>query len=1061
MIIERFKFSYPEVLKAVTGEHQQVAGAVAPSASGGATPAPQGQPRAGHKYTKRWWDGGRWQYEYAGEGQAQPHGVLQHGGEDTHDIPHPDPEKAQLGHKASVPKREHVLELPEGHQYGPNDAERAYHDTIANTLKPGTSHKVSVPNFGDLQIDVSRSGKLYGKKSDGSPLFLNSKGQPDPFVNYGQYEEWIRGQQAGPATLSDGNGKPWVKLVPLVGKVDKQSGMLQPSADKRRWKVVLHPDADPSMVPDEWKSKRDAVIATTTDKQGAWQAADQARRVMETKTGKPFGWQMGAAGAGGAPAPQQQAAPAMQQTVAQPAMQPQQQAQTAAGTPVMGDGPKPGIDHPDENVRAMSQIGWNEEPGVDPKTHQVAMLRKFAGTPEQKEQLVQKLSQKYSPVIFNTMKQMMARDPNLATPYWQERMMGGVQMGENTPILAEEGSTLHNALSRMIDRYDPSRTDATGKPLGLDAYISSSLPKDMERLLGEQRTEVYGGGSQGGGPVTARPKETSAATMGTRLSGGDSGGGSAGAGVEDEAQESPEDSMARIDNWKKMQSAQLYKLQKENPQAAPFVKQALAAVGKVNSDDHLDKFADVMQRYGHGDYIMNKALHKALWLMAMDIRKANAAGKPQFLSSNKKVDPTHTYAHRDGEDDHPRFFFRDPQNNFVRYTNAPSGHKDNVSSYGEASLHPSEPTAATAPQYYDPQGRKLTRAPEMGSQVQWNPNYHSNDPENLWIGRWVNPITGEHEHTYVDADMRMIPKMYLHQQIQLVDVRLPVLRKYIRSLFSSSMLKDKIVATALALVDQARFRAEEIGDLRVKDVQMYGALYDIGGRLVFGDHKFRAMMSLLTKNRKPQEPLFAVPIVKKDGKPDPMVIRNIGPHYIQSILEQMGLSLSGLLAYHATETFSREAERLLNEHDCPWESALEYATVAVAQEMGHDLSQEQNIAEILPVIRDMMIDPVVVEVLEQNAKDASLLGQTQLTLPLPPPAIMPVTFDLLTRTTDEQAFSKWLHTYPAHLHAEPMRPNLMEAPNAANGPSPVTQMNPLTQQSPQEQQTDAELGAIA
>lgn len=358
---------------------------------------------------------------------------------------------------------------------------------------------------------------------------------------------------------------------------------------------------------------------------------------------------------------------------------------------------------------------------------------------------------------------------------------------------------------------------------------------------------------------------------------------------------------------------------------------------------------------------------------------------------------------------------------------------------------------AAAPQYFDPQGRKLTRAPEMGVQVQWNPNYHPNDPENMWVGRWVDPFTGEHVHTYVDADMRMMPKMYLHQQIQLVDVRLPILRKYIRTLFSSAYLKDKIVATALALVDQARFRAEEIGHLRVKDVQMHGSIFDIGGHLVFGDHKFRTMMSLLTRNRMPQEPLFAVPMTKKDGKADPQIVRRIGPHYLQSLLENMGITLTGLLAYHATETFSREVERLLTENDAPWESALEYATVAVAQEMGHDLSQEPNIGEVLPLIRDMMVDPVVVEVLERNAQDAGMVGQTQITLPIPPPHVAYVTFDLMQRTQDEAAFSKWMHTYPAHLHAEPLRPNLMNAPNMPNSQSPVQEMNPLAQQSPGEE----------
>lgn len=384
-----------------------------------------------------------------------------------------------------------------------------------------------------------------------------------------------------------------------------------------------------------------------------------------------------------------------------------------------------------------------------------------------------------------------------------------------------------------------------------------------------------------------------------------------------------------------------------------------------------------------------------------------------YVTKDQKVDPSHSYSHSEGPKDHARHFYTDQNGNFIRYTNAPSGDKNQTRHFGEPQLHPLEPTLESAPQYFDPTGRKLTRAP--GSQaVEWNQSYHPDDPKNFWVGRWVNPSSGEHEYTYLDADVRRHPAMYIHQQLQLTDVRIPVLRQYIQTLSNSPMLKDRIVATALALLDQARFRVQELTALSVGEIQDNQSFYVIGNRMIFPDHKVRVMLSLMTENRTDTEPFLAVPFTKKNGDVDEMLLRRIGPHYLNAVLDQLGLSLEGLQIYHATQAFSREITRLTTQYHAPFNVALEYATLSVASEMGHDVTQEQDMEQILPMIRELLLDPVVVRALEMNAEEMGLNNGMPLLLPLPPPFVAYVSFDVGNLTPDEKEFSTWLHKFPAH-----------------------------------------------
>lgn len=401
-----------------------------------------------------------------------------------------------------------------------------------------------------------------------------------------------------------------------------------------------------------------------------------------------------------------------------------------------------------------------------------------------------------------------------------------------------------------------------------------------------------------------------------------------------------------------------------------------------------------------------------------------------ILSPDKKVDPSHQYSHAEGHPDHQRHYFRDQLGNYVRYTNAPGGHKDATSHQGEAQLHPNEPSAAANKEYFTPDGRKLTRSPPPATVVQWNANYHPQDPQNLWAGRWVNPDSGGHEYAYIDADIRENPKLYVHYQNALVDVRLPVMRQYIFDLYNSPNVKDQIVAMTLALVDQGHFTAEALTSLLPTEVKQVGALIKFGNRWVFADHKMQSTVTMLLRSHHPASPFFAVPVVKKKGDIDDSLIRRIGPHYIARIFDQLGVSLQALQTYHATQVLSREVHRLLGEHQVPWETALQHGLLCVAQEMGYDLSVEPDQQTALQLIIELLVDPILVETLQASAESMGLLGQEPTVVPAPPPAVVPVSMDLTARTVAEEEFSQWLHTHPIHEHSE-APPSPMGGPNGA------------------------------
>ena len=391
----------------------------------------------------------------------------------------------------------------------------------------------------------------------------------------------------------------------------------------------------------------------------------------------------------------------------------------------------------------------------------------------------------------------------------------------------------------------------------------------------------------------------------------------------------------------------------------------------------------------------------------------------ELLTKDKKVDPSHSYSYMDGSRDNPRYYYTDSFGNNIRYSNAPNGHAERSSYYGEAERHPSEPDFNANPEYFTPDGKKLSRCPDCdAANVEWNQQYNAYDPQNLWAGRWTDPDSGKMFYTYVDSDLRQYSKLGIHHQNALVDTRIPALRQYIFELYSSNKIKDQLTAVALTLLDQGRMRAVELSCLCVNDVRIEGTIVQLGNRKIHADENLRTALMVLTRAKGDDEPLLSVPKQKDDGQFEENITRRIGPHYLANVLDQLGISLIGLQSYHASITFAREVTRLVTQYQAPWEQAVSNAVLAAAVEWGHDLTAEQDVPRTLQLIQSILIDPVLIEAINRNMQEQGMLSEEQV-YELPPILIpIPhVTLSLTDRTEEELEFSEWLHGTPLHEYA--------------------------------------------
>ena len=970
----------------------------APTPGGGKQGGPGSKEREGHKYIHREWKGDHWEYKYAQEPHPERHG-MGHVGQESHSIEvHPSVDTSDDS---------------------PEAKEAAYRDARKRTLVPGSVFPGTHPKTGEpieYHVVAHKNFDPTNKKQMSLhphgvkivPRFPSTEktkaGKPKPgamvpkqgLYYYGSWASVDREQrlaQAEKQTIKDENGNVTYQVRANVGKVNMKEDTLVQTKDPNRFVISITehaPEYRPGMRKNEFRRKNEAEVKQFLDAREF-----NAQQVAATKSGEY---------------------PPISARLSQ------------------GETP----------LQIMESGTLPKE--FDPENPMV-LRTKFDGT-EQREVFINALVNEISDEAF--------RAANRIT---QHSSLKDLQ-GEIIPKLLgfEVGTGLVGGPYQMTNKDNPTyryladAVDRTYSPdsgdsLGAHAYgsLQFRFRDEMEKMgykmptedIKQRDVETLKQDEEAGAP--ARPTTTAGRKQMVDPSGIVSETQSP-----EQAVGAKEDVTERISNWRDEQDEHLVDAMNDFPDYENQIQELRDEINNPNFDlaaenvlPFIDRIKQLGQQIGVGDellYRLTKAInslfeHLSAALLVKAIKEQVAEN---LVKAAQPVPPNHRYSHREGSDDLPTYYYQDENGNYFRYTNAPDGHADASPLGGPAAIHPSEPMFPQNSEYYTPDGRKMTRAPFPGAEMQWNPNYHRNDPQNLWAGRWVNPVSGDHEYSYIDSDIREQPKLRIHQMNAIVDVRLPYLRQCVFNMLHSDQQKDVIVGLMLALVDQGRLNPVMLSQLVVSEVQIHGDLIRLGRFTVHAGEKIQQLITQLLVGKNPQDPVFAIPILTSDPTAPIGVgtqYRQVGPHFIARMLERVGTPLPALQSYHATQTYSLQLARCLRENPAiSFDCGHNFALLEVAKRMGHDFGAAPDVNQALQTIQQTLIDPVVVEIITQNAANEGLGQGTEPMGRTFAPAIPHVSANLQTRTESERVFNQWLHTHPVHEHAEARNTFLKSGP---------------------------------
>jgi len=956
--------------------------------------APQGSTeRPGHKYVRRWWDNGKWQYDYTGE-KAEAHGAgaVPEIYEKPYKVEITNPRTGETTERAAfqvVPKS-HTVEVA-GATEGV-EPEKAYRQACITALsQPGTAIPVRHSRMGaDCTLVSEGDGKLTLRRNDNASESLFSKNgegaSKKSFSSYAAYEHWFL-QTSNTQTINDPEGRPWFNIIPVIGKVNTKDNKIDWSTDpERQYKVVYHPS-----FPEELQKKDGGVSRAVSLAHAKKLLDDEYGAIEETLGRTPTRGKLAVVPSEGSDTPKPKPEPEKTET-------------------------KPPLDFnklpPMDDVLSHSSMKW--------KYNYATRDRELDVTPQQKTALVQHAAKQYWPKL------VQAADRMTNTPFFEgnKREVMSEWIGQDLPdsrgttpdhVFLMPDSVGYKAIESALDNFDPNKAGVnfTGYLAGKNGKINNYF-LDAQRAATDKQSRISGSSDDDEGVdqisrrgATEEEREQSAHLQTPEER------------AESQQHLDPKVVLPRL-------TQVLMRWEQTKPEKAAIIAQAKTAMRAIRTapeHDRADMVSQLLEKLSDAGMGKDLGLVKSWethWIITLAEQQSVLRKALQFLTRDKNVDPTHEYDHREGDDDNPRFYYKDQSGNLLRYTNAPTGDPDRADFYGDAKLHQSEPLYDKNPEYFTPDGRKLTRCPDCDpSQVEWNSKYNRYDPKNLWVGRWRDPNTGEFRFTYVHADIRQLPKLAINQQNALVDSRLPGLRTYYSDLFNKSdKLKDQMTAVALALLDQGKVRAVELAALTPDQVVIDGSLVSLGSRKVYVDAKMLTAFVVMKNTTPSSMPLFSVASQGRE-KIDPNVRRMMGPHYLSRVLDMQGVSLLGLQTYHASGTFAREVERLLSYYHASWDQAVNQALMTVALEWGHDFSTEPDPLRVLQLVQEVLVDPVVVQVLQQNAKARGVIGSAGAAeLPAPTIPVPYVTIDLTDRTADEAEFSQWIHGISLHDYAE-------------------------------------------
>jgi hypothetical protein len=1006
---------------------------------------PMGPPRGG-KYISRKWNGERWVYQYSAE-PSSAHGVSQQ------------PSYTDLS-------REHSMDVPESAPVSENPEEQAksdYEHAMNTALTAGSKVPIVHPMQGgpDLEIHPTQNKKgetefdVFNPEHKTVIFHAKSKGHFEAWYAISSHSEAYPGL----------DGKTRYTISPIVGTITKD-GLVPP--DKLRWKVTDVQNPDAPILKKQSRELAQRYVQTQLSDELRLSGGSIPETPTQIESVPPVELTPNTPTVISAPEGQTQPITPVASTANE--SNDESEADKSSNSETFHIVPGSFEDRIRRNSIGTGGKQWRSKEEVSVVTDKTGRVRTFKRTkvelnvsPEERKNLIEDVAKQYWPYIVKTAKQIVAKNPILnknpeKQQYWMARLIGTgselpMQAGYDPKLkeagykipqvigLVDENSATHKAISRSIDRFDPYKHKSFG---GLLAGISGEVFQHMRRATYIPNTEKNDENPRGdliSEALGLATDITSTAGEGfNRLDDpntiGQASEGRAHLLNPEEALMSGEETptlagssqaQTPIDRWADAQLGALEDWSSRSPgmssghadQYAEYINQIVNNVPKEQQNDAIKQLRQIMHSQKHGEHFVEPDFGKSLEVAKLfyaewELSKA-ALG---ILTRDKNVDPSHTYSHKEGDEDHPKHYYRDQADNFVRYTNAPTGHADRHSAHGEAKIHPSEPSVDQNPEYFTPEGKKLSRAPaaQDPSTIEWNQNYNKFDPKNLWAARWRDQDSGEHKYTYVHSDIKQIPKLAINQQNALFDARMSTFRQYYSDLFNSDLLKDKVTAVCLALLDQGRMRVTELSMLTPAEVRVSESVVQLGLRKIHVDERIRSILSELVKTKQKDEPLFAVPQQDKDNNPeDNGLRRRIGPHYLSRVVESQGISLYSIQTYHATVTFVRDVVRYLSA-GAAFETAIDRACRTIAHEWGYGLATDIDPHQTVELILQSLVDPIVVELLQQSyskKKPPQEIESVPNTYTIPH-----VSMDLTDRTYEEKEFSGWLHSHPIHEHAE-------------------------------------------
>ena len=366
-----------------------------------------------------------------------------------------------------------------------------------------------------------------------------------------------------------------------------------------------------------------------------------------------------------------------------------------------------------------------------------------------------------------------------------------------------------------------------------------------------------------------------------------------------------------------------------------------------------------------------------------------------YLSDIKKafgmpsVDTQHQYIFKSGEyGTMYQYWYRDTQGNYYRYTNAPTDHPDYDPLIGLPLMDPEQPLPEKNPEFFSPEGFKLSMAVPQGVEPFRNAAYNQNDPANLWFEAIQDKQT---QYIYLDADVKENLDLYVQHQIRVVDASLPKMRHYATQLFAGQHIKDRITGAILMLVDQGYYEVEELVNATVGDVQFVDQAVVLLGRKFVCDLNFYDFLTSLVAQRSPQEPLFVLDTIH--GK------QPLGKNYLYSVFASVRTSPKFLLCWNASHLYSRIVNRMSFQ-----QIPAEDVETEAFDELARTLTTRDDVRHL--------VDFKVRVALMRNYNTGVMKGLIHLTSD--DFGIAVIRSDLTSLRQDEKEFSDWLHAEPMH-----------------------------------------------